>query len=71
MLNYNAEKPHVSYAAALSSAGATFPSRAAPPVFSPVEERLLIRFDGDVSPILSATYPEILCAANAQVLLGC
>ncbi|KAF8208547.1 coatomer WD associated region-domain-containing protein [Mycena galopus ATCC 62051] len=46
-------KPHASYAAALTSAVAALPSRATPskakppPLPSPAEERLLIRFDGD------------------------
>jgi hypothetical protein len=38
-----------------------------PPLPSPVEERLLVRFDGDIPPILSAPYPEILRLANAHL----
>lgn len=68
----NIKRPHTSYAAALTSVAP--PSRAPsvpkpkpPPLPSPVEERLLVRFDGDTPTIPAASYPEILRLTNAHL----
>jgi hypothetical protein len=67
------KKPRASYAAALASV-APLPPRAppipkpkSPPLPSPVDERLLVRFDGDTPSILAAPYPEILRLVNAHL----
>ncbi|KAJ7872741.1 hypothetical protein B0H13DRAFT_1895252 [Mycena leptocephala] len=69
----NMKKPHALYAAALGSA-TPLPSRTPPtpkpkppPLPSPVDERLLVRFDGDTPSILAAPYPEILRLVNAHL----
>ncbi|KAJ7936029.1 hypothetical protein B0H13DRAFT_2304100 [Mycena leptocephala] len=57
--------PSPSYANAAASRPATKPKPA--PLPNPSDERILIRFDGPLPPIVLSPYPDILVALNAHL----
>ncbi|KAK7012423.1 hypothetical protein R3P38DRAFT_2404619, partial [Favolaschia claudopus] len=62
----------LSYAAVAAAAAKppapSTPKPKPPPLPSPSDERILVRFDGDVPPLFDASYPEIVSTVNKHLV---